>query len=111
MDGLHDLPRPSGSHRDRKRVGRGPGSGLGKTSGYGHKGAKAREHLKEKFDYLERRRLITNAESFIERAASTSSMSGKPYLVRCAGGAAAPSGTWLTKELKRYRSVSGNGAS
>jgi large subunit ribosomal protein L15 len=42
MDGLHDLGRPAGSHRDRKRVGRGPGSGTGKTSGYGHKGSKAR---------------------------------------------------------------------
>jgi large subunit ribosomal protein L15 len=42
MDGLHNLPRPEGSHRDRKRVGRGPGSGKGKTAGYGHKGAKAR---------------------------------------------------------------------
>jgi large subunit ribosomal protein L15 len=42
MDGLHNLGRPDGSHRDRKRVGRGPGSGKGKTSGYGHKGSKAR---------------------------------------------------------------------
>jgi len=42
MDGLHDLGRPGGSHRSRKRVGRGPGSGLGKTAGYGHKGSKAR---------------------------------------------------------------------
>ena len=42
MDGLHDLPRPEGSHRDRKRIGRGVGSGLGKTSGFGHKGSKAR---------------------------------------------------------------------
>jgi len=42
MDGLHDLNRPDGSHRDRKRRGRGPGSGLGKTAGYGHKGSKAR---------------------------------------------------------------------
>lgn len=42
MDGIHNIPRPDGSHRDRKRVGRGPGSGTGKTSGYGHKGAKAR---------------------------------------------------------------------
>ena len=42
MDGLHNLKRPEGSHRDRKRVGRGPGSGTGKTSGYGHKGSKAR---------------------------------------------------------------------
>lgn len=42
MAELNNLPRPEGSHRDRKRVGRGPGSGTGKTSGYGHKGAKAR---------------------------------------------------------------------
>lgn len=42
MDGLHDLNRPKGSHRDRKRIGRGPGSGTGKTSGFGHKGSKAR---------------------------------------------------------------------
>jgi large subunit ribosomal protein L15 len=42
MDGIHDLRRPDGSHRDRKRKGRGPGSGLGKTAGYGHKGSKAR---------------------------------------------------------------------
>ncbi|MEX2581980.1 MAG: 50S ribosomal protein L15 [Gemmatimonadota bacterium] len=42
MDGINNLPRPKGSHRDRKRVGRGPGSGTGKTSGYGHKGSKAR---------------------------------------------------------------------
>jgi large subunit ribosomal protein L15 len=35
--------RPAvGSHRTRKRLGRGPGSGLGKTSGKGHKGHKAR---------------------------------------------------------------------
>jgi large subunit ribosomal protein L15 len=31
-----------GSHRNRKRIGRGPGSGTGKTSGKGHKGIKAR---------------------------------------------------------------------
>jgi large subunit ribosomal protein L15 len=31
-----------GSHRNRKRLGRGPGSGTGKTSGKGHKGIKAR---------------------------------------------------------------------
>jgi len=40
--GLHNLAAASGSHRDRKRIGRGPGSGKGKTSGKGHKGIKAR---------------------------------------------------------------------
>lgn len=42
MSDLNDIPRPEGSHRDRKRLGRGPGSGTGKTSGKGHKGSKAR---------------------------------------------------------------------
>lgn len=42
MTELHDLKPPAGSHRDRKRKGRGPGSGLGKTAGRGHKGQKAR---------------------------------------------------------------------
>ena len=40
--GLHNLAAARGSHRDRKRIGRGPGSGKGKTSGKGHKGIKAR---------------------------------------------------------------------
>ena len=40
--GLDNLMASPGSHRERKRLGRGPGSGKGKTSGKGHKGAKAR---------------------------------------------------------------------
>jgi len=40
--GLHNLSPAPGSNRDRKRIGRGPGSGTGKTSGKGHKGIKAR---------------------------------------------------------------------
>ena len=40
--GLHNLAALRGSHRNRKRLGRGPGSGTGKTSGKGHKGSKAR---------------------------------------------------------------------
>lgn len=40
--GLHNLMPSPGSHRARKRIGRGPGSGTGKTAGKGHKGIKAR---------------------------------------------------------------------
>jgi len=40
--GLHNLKPAPGSHRDRKRLGRGPGSGTGKTAGKGHKGSMAR---------------------------------------------------------------------
>ena len=39
---LNDLRENQGAHKDRKRVGRGMASGTGKTSGSGHKGAKAR---------------------------------------------------------------------
>ena len=39
---LSNLVPAPGSRQARKRVGRGPGSGLGKTSGKGHKGHKAR---------------------------------------------------------------------
>src|SRR5690554_6987113 len=39
---LSDLKPPKGANKKRKRVGRGPGSGWGKTSGKGHKGQNAR---------------------------------------------------------------------
>ena len=39
---LHELRPAEGSTASQKRLGRGAGSGLGKTSGKGHKGAKAR---------------------------------------------------------------------
>lgn len=39
---LHELPPAAGSKHSRKRVGRGPGSGLGKTAGKGHKGGQSR---------------------------------------------------------------------
>ncbi|RLC05348.1 MAG: 50S ribosomal protein L15 [Deltaproteobacteria bacterium] len=39
---LHDLAPAPGSRKKRKKVGRGPGSGMGKTSTRGHKGLKAR---------------------------------------------------------------------
>jgi large subunit ribosomal protein L15 len=40
--GLHELRPAEGSHRGRKRIGRGEGSGTGKTSGRGQKGQKSR---------------------------------------------------------------------
>ena len=42
MSDLNNLRRPDGANREKKRLGRGPGSGKGKTSGKGHKGQKAR---------------------------------------------------------------------
>ncbi len=47
---LHDLKPAPGSTRPRKRIGRGPGSGTGKTSGRGHKGDKARGSVNPNFE-------------------------------------------------------------
>jgi large subunit ribosomal protein L15 len=49
--GLHNLKPAPGSRHPRKRVGRGEGSGFGKTSGRGHKGAGSRSGAKKKVGF------------------------------------------------------------
>ena len=71
-----------------------------------HAAAEARAHLERKLAYLEDKNLVKTTEEFIERGASRSSMSGKPYLVRCAGAAPVESKVWLTRELTALRSAS-----
>jgi len=46
--GLHSLKPAPGAKRDRKRIGRGHGSGHGKTSGRGHKGYGSRAGAKDR---------------------------------------------------------------
>src|SRR3954468_14335478 len=46
--GLHSLGPAKGARKNRKRVGRGHGSGMGKTSGRGHKGAGARSGARKR---------------------------------------------------------------
>ncbi len=48
---LHTLKPANGSTQTRKRIGRGPGSGLGGTSTRGHKGAKARSGYSKKIGF------------------------------------------------------------
>lgn len=48
---LHNLKPAEGSTKDCKRVGRGYGSGYGRTAGRGHKGAKARSGYKKKIGF------------------------------------------------------------
>ncbi|BDY13222.1 50S ribosomal protein L15 [Hydrogenimonas cancrithermarum] len=45
---LHNLTNAQGSTKDRKRVGRGQGSGMGKTATRGNKGQKSRTGYKQK---------------------------------------------------------------
>ncbi len=48
---LHNLQPAPGSTRNRKRIGRGQGSGTGKTAGKGHKGQKARKGYNTKRNF------------------------------------------------------------
>jgi hypothetical protein len=63
----------------------------------------AKSHLLRKLKYLEDRGMVQSAEQFIERAASSSSTSGQPYLVKCGSGAPVQSGKWLRSQLQVLR--------
>ena len=60
---------------------------------------KASEHLQRKYDYLLKKRLVTTTESFIDLAATKSSISGKPYQVRCGKTAPVSSSSWFKSQL------------
>lgn len=48
---LHDLSPAAGSKKVRKRLGRGPGSGTGKTAGRGHNGQRSRSGFSQRFGF------------------------------------------------------------
>jgi hypothetical protein len=74
-------------------------------NGNWHAGAEAKAHLLKKLDYLERKDMVQTAEQFIERGASGNSMSGTPYLVRCADRVPVESALWLKAELQQLRAA------
>jgi hypothetical protein len=74
-------------------------------NGSWHTGAEAKAHLLRKLSYLEDKNLVQTTEQFIELAASTSSISGQPYLVRCRDAPPVQSGAWLQAELRLLRTA------
>ena len=70
--------------------------------------ARAADHLHQKYEYLLKKGLVTSAETFIERAATESSASGKLYSVKCGDAAAVPCADWLRAELQRFRAKKEN---
>lgn len=48
---IHEITEKAGRYKQRKRIGRGTGSGTGKTAGRGHKGAGSRAGYKQKLGY------------------------------------------------------------
>ncbi len=70
-------------------------------NGESHDATAAAEHLAMK--YRRARRHVADADQFIERIASASSWSGKPYYVACSVTGEVLSATWLSHALQRYR--------
>jgi hypothetical protein len=69
--------------------------------------SKAASHLNRKYEYLLRKNLVPTAEAFIERAASESSATGRPYLVKCGEGPEEKSAAWFRAVLDKLRAESG----
>ena len=72
-------------------------------NGSWHDAHQARAHLELKYRYLRTKGQISCTEEVIERAGSASSLSGKPYQIKCGDAAPVLSGDWLKVELQRFR--------
>ncbi|MEO5956470.1 MAG: DUF5329 domain-containing protein [Nitrospiraceae bacterium] len=66
----------------------------------------ARAHLERKYRSLLDKGGAGTTEDFIDRAATASSLSGKPYHVKCEGREQVSSAEWLTVEMLRLRRAS-----
>ena len=70
-------------------------------NGKRHAADDAEDHLRMK--YRRGKRYASTSELFIERLASKSSMSRKPYYIECPGDEAVPTRDWLTARLTDFR--------
>jgi len=68
-------------------------------------GRDAQRHLKEKYDYLVNRGLIHDTEDFIAGAGTRSSVSNRPYRVRCPNQPEQPSAQWLHDRVHELRQL------
>ena len=101
---LAEKPTPAASQEIEHLIGHLKASGCEfQRNGSWYDSAKAAEHLRGKYDYLLKKGWVATAEDFIARAGTESSISHKPYQVRCSGKEAEASASWLQAELKRYR--------
>lgn len=83
---------PRDIERLTQRIERSPCSFV--RNGTAYDGAKAAAHLRSKVRAAQRNITV---DEFVEHIASKSSLSGQPYLIRCAGAPDEPSGAWLRR--------------
>jgi hypothetical protein len=74
-------------------------------NGSWYDGAQAKAHLRTKYDYLVAQHSIASADEFIDKGASSSSFSGKPYKIKCGTSAEVASGPWFHEALRRFRAA------
>lgn len=79
-------------------------------SGTWYDAGAARKHLEMKLDYLQKRNMVRSTEDFLKLAATSSSMYGDVYKVRCGTQLPVPSADWLGAELVRLRQQKGAAA-
>jgi len=72
-------------------------------NGTWHEASRAVSHIKRKYEYLLDKDLVTDTDAFIRLAATESSSSGKPYIVRCGAQPEQPSATWFQAALVELR--------
>jgi hypothetical protein len=70
-------------------------------NGKSYPAADAQKHLQTK--RKRGKRYFSSADEFIEKLASKSSMSGKPYFIQCGEEVQQPSGEWFATLLAKYR--------
>ncbi len=69
-------------------------------NGKEHSATDAESHLRMKYE--RGRKYVDNADQFIDRLASNSSWSGKPYYIQCPGEDQQQTSAWLTQRLAQY---------
>lgn len=100
----HAAPGPQAQREIAQLIGSLDGSQCRfQRNGSWHDAAEARAHLQRKYDYLLKKDKVDSAEQFIERAASQSSMSGKPYRIQCPGQGEQTAAAWFGTRLQALR--------
>ncbi len=74
-------------------------------NGSEHAAEDAEEHLRMKYRRAKNR--VKSVENFISRIATKSSLSGKPYLIRCGKSEAQAAADWLAGRLSRFSGSDG----
>lgn len=98
-----DLPATSRAEIDALLNRLGTSGCQFNRNGSWYSSAEAKAHLAKKLNYLVEKKKLDGTEQFIKLAATSSSMSGKPYQVRCGDSQPVASQTWLATELQTIR--------